>query len=515
MNETATPDESASTTEFLARFKELVERLLRDLPGSRLAGPALLDVLREHLGVDADTLAVVTEEVSAHRIVDADLALEEIALRDPDQRLVGVGGGDMRHHMTFSDLLQHARMGQQVPIGQVDYVQAATGHGADEHRNVVALGLRLFRFRGEPVAVRQQTPRPQYGRAEASLDVLAPDRDVAEAVLAEVRALMDERSVFRGKVVTFAGDPYGNGLAGVTFLERPSLTPEDIVLPDGVLARVEHHVLGIAEQRARLRAYGQHLKRGVLLYGPPGTGKTHTVRYLLSASEGTTAVLLSGGALQFIHAAAKVARAHQPAIVVLEDCDLIADDRSMGMGGPKPLLFEVLDALDGLDSDADVAFLLTTNRVADLERALTQRPGRVDLAVEIPLPDLDGRLGLLRLYSRGLFGEEGIADAARRAEGTTASFARELVRRAVLRAALRDAEPADEDLAGALDDLLSDAETLTRSLLGAGNGVGAWGATSTGEAIPGPPSYPGAPPGSGRPYGSQVSFGYVPGQPPP
>jgi len=224
--------------------------------------------------------------------------------------------------------------------------------------------------------VRQTAARPHFGRPEGGLDVLAADRAVAEALLVEVRALMDERSVFRGKVVTFSGDPYGRGIAGVTFVERPRLAETDVILPLGLLDRVSHHVLGIAEQRERLRAHGQHLKRGVLLYGPPGTGKTHTMRYLLSASPGTTAVLLSGGALQHIQAAAKVARAHQPAIVVLEDCDLIADDRSMGMGGPKPLLFEVLDALDGLDSDADVAFLLTTNRVADLERALAQRPGR-------------------------------------------------------------------------------------------------------------------------------------------
>jgi ATP-dependent 26S proteasome regulatory subunit len=210
---------------------------------------------------------------------------------------------------------------------------------------------------------------------------------------------------------------------------------------------------------------------GILLYGPPGTGKTHTVRYLLSATPGTTAVLLSGGSLQFIHDAAKVARAHQPAIVVLEDCDLVAEDRSFGMGA-SPLLFEVLDALDGLDADADVAFVLTTNRVEDLEVALAQRPGRVDLAAEIPLPDGDGRRALLHLYGGHLFGAEAISAAAARAEGTTASFTKELVRRAVLAAAIADEPPSDDHLGAALDELLSDAHTLTRSLLGVGPGAG-------------------------------------------
>ena len=189
------------------------------------------------------------------------------------------------------------------------------------------------------------------------------------------------------------------------------------------------------------------------------------MRYLLSATPGTTAVLLSGGSLRFIHDAAKVARAHQPAIVVLEDCDLVAEDRSFGMGA-SPLLFEVLDALDGLDADADVAFVLTTNRVENLEVALAQRPGRVDLAAEIPLPDGDGRRALLHLYGGHLFGTEAISAAAARAEGTTASFTKELVRRAVLAAAIADEPPSDDHLGAALDELLSDAHSLTRSLLG-------------------------------------------------
>ena len=138
--------------------------------------------------------------------------------------------------------------------------------------------------------------------------------------------------------------------------------------------------------------------------------------------------------------------------------------------GTSPLLFEVLDALDGLDADADVVFLLTTNRVEDLEVALAQRPGRVDLAAEIPLPDLEGRLALLRLYGGHLFGAEALSAAAARSEGTTASFTKELVRRAVLAAAVEDEPPGDDHLGIALDELLSDSERLTRSLLGVGAG---------------------------------------------
>ncbi|GAA4376354.1 AAA family ATPase [Paeniglutamicibacter cryotolerans] len=133
-------------------------------------------------------------------------------------------------------------------------------------------------------------------------------------------------------------------------------------------------------------------------------------------------ILLSGNTLALVSEATRMARALQPSIVVLEDCDLIAEDRGFG-NGPQSLLFEVLDALDGLDADADDVFLLTTNRVELLERALVQRPGRVDLAVEIPRPDAAARRAVLELYGSGLaIRPETLDRVATQTAGTTASF---------------------------------------------------------------------------------------------
>lgn len=451
--------------EFMQSFSGLVRRMLDELDEGG-PGATLTSVLSAHLGVAADELAVVTEVVPIHRVVDADIALAELAAADSDARIIGIGGGDARHHMTLADLL-HTGWGRRkgMPVGQVDYVRLDTGPGPGDTRDVVASGVWLLRFSGSPVAVRVWGADAQFGREAASLEFLAEDPEASRAMVDRLGELMDQRSVIRGQVVTFAHDPFGRGLGGVTFVARPTLTAEDVILPDGRLARVEDHVLGIGRHGQALRRNGQHLKRGVLLYGPPGTGKTHTVRYLVSRCPGTTVVLLAGGALAEIHSAAKVARAHQPALVVLEDCDLVAEDRGMSVG-PSPLLFEVMDALDGLDPDADIAFLLTTNRVEVLEHALAQRPGRVDLAAEIPLPDRAGRLALLRLYAGDRFSQGALEAAAVRSEGTTASFAKELVRRAVLRATLADAPVADDDLRLALDELLDDAETMTRTLLG-------------------------------------------------
>ena len=105
-------------------------------------------------------------------------------------------------------------------------------------------------------------------------------------------------------------------------------------------------------------------------------------------------------------------------------------------GHHNPLLFDVLNEMDGIDEDADVSFLLTSNRADLLEPALAARPGRVDLALEIPLPDDDARRRLIELYGRGL--DLRVPDPGQVVAGTagvTASFIKELMRKAGLLAA--------------------------------------------------------------------------------
>jgi ATP-dependent 26S proteasome regulatory subunit len=175
-----------------------------------------------------------------------------------------------------------------------------------------------------------------------------------------------------------------------------------------------------------------------------------------------------------VESAATLARRLQPSMVVLEDVDLIAMDRDFS-DGSNPLLFTLLDAMDGVGSDADVTFVLTTNRADILEHALADRPGRVDLAIEIPRPDAVSRERLLRLYTRDVALDGGMSAVVAATEGATASFMKELVRRAVL-AALRAGERPlvlgqahfDEVLA----EMNAEHQSLTRSLLGGDAGAG-------------------------------------------
>lgn len=460
-----TPAAPTDVASFLASFHQVTELAAQARQRAEASGPSLADVLAEHLGTDPRGLPVVTEQVSPLRTVDADIAVEVVVERHGGGRLVGIGGGEQRMHTSFSEIVEQSVRWHQFPLGAVDYTRAATG--PETERRVVAFGLHLFRLAGTPVALLQRAPAPRFNM-EAVLEVLCPAEEMTLALLGELREAMVTHSVLRGQVVSFSGNRYEPSSTGVTFVRRTPVPASDVVLPPGTLERVTRQVLGVARHRARLTAAGQHLKRGVLLYGPPGTGKTHTVRHLVGRAEGTTVILLAGSTLRLVGLAAETARAMQPAMIVLEDCDLIAEDRSFH-DGPQPLLFEVLDAMDGLGPDADVAFVLTTNRADLLERALAQRPGRVDLAVEIPLPDADARRRLFDLYRGRLpFDDAALDDAAERTDGVTASFVKEVIRRAVLLAAEAGREVGDEDLRTAVAEMTADSERITRSLLGAG-----------------------------------------------
>jgi ATP-dependent 26S proteasome regulatory subunit len=294
------------------------------------------------------------------------------------------------------------------------------------------------------------------------------DPEAAPRFLADLRRLMGENDVFRRQVITIEVDR--RGTTRVAFLERPTMERDELVLPDGLLERVERHVVAPTEHRERLIAQGRHLGRGLLLWGPPGTGKTHTVRYLTGRRVEATVIVLSGPSLGMVGAFVSLARRLAPALVVLEDVDLVAQERTFGPFGSSPTLFELMNEMSGLAADTDVTFVLTTNRPDALEPALAARPGRVDLAVELPLPDATARRRLLELYARGLSLDSGLLEpVVARTEGMTASFFKELLRKATL-ASVSDGrdEVTVTDLESALDELLDETSALTRVLLGAG-----------------------------------------------
>ena len=343
--------------------------------------------------------------------------------------------------------------------------------GVDETLPCVTLGVWLLRHDGKPLVVLTSLGDPHHGSSGLKVEVMCEQRDDAVSFLSRLRSLAHELNVYRGKVLSFNFSEWGS--FGLEFHRLPELTRDDLILPEADLDAIERHTVGVAAHADRLRGAGRHLKRGLLLFGPPGTGKTFSVMYLCGQMPGRTTILLSGQAAPTLGQAAAIARSLQPAMLVLEDVDLVAMERTMPGMGSNPLLFQLLNEMDGLDEDADVIFVLTTNRVELLEPALATRPGRIDQAVEIRLPDEACRRRLLARYLRGMHTEVGDLDnVIERTEGVSAAFLKELTRRAALVAA--EAAPPDEelvvrdaDVVNALDDMLEHSAPIVRSMLGA------------------------------------------------
>ena len=455
--------------DFRQQFAKLIRELLEEQRGE---GESVKELLTAHLGPDAGDLPVLTEELDGWELPNLQLALEAaFRERGRSARIVGLAGGAVHYHgLSLGDLISGA--GWTPALAAPQYVNAPVGPGRS--LACLAFALVLVTSPDGPLVLFVKREHTPMGQAQLAVEAVAQAEDHAGRFLAELRRLMEEHDVYRGQVLTVKTDPHGG--ARIVFVERPRMDAGELVLPSGVLDAVERHVVAPTRHRAALQRAGRHLSRGLLLWGPPGTGKTHTVRYLTSLMDDATVVILSGGSLGMVGAFAGLAKRLAPSLVVLEDVDLVAQERTYGPWGSSPVLFELMNEMDGLGDDADVSFVLTTNRPDALEPALAARPGRVDLAVELPLPDDEGRRRLLELYARGLDLQlDDPAELVARTAGVTAAFVKELLRKAALAAAEAGrATVTQADVSTALDELLAETSALTRTLLGTpGPGGGA------------------------------------------
>jgi ATP-dependent 26S proteasome regulatory subunit len=252
----------------------------------------------------------------------------------------------------------------------------------------------------------------------------------------------------------------------VAFHSLPRIQRADVILPENLLEQIERQTVVFAEHSERLLESGRSLKRGLLLFGPPGIGKTLSVMYLIGRMPGRTVILTTGRGMGMIQPVAQMARVLAPSMVVLEDVDLIAQERGQPFQQTGPLLFELLNEMDGLRDDCDVIFVLTTNRPDILEPALAARPGRIDLAIELPLPDANARRRLFDLYARGLTLDAVDFDAlVARTDGASPAYIKELLRKAAVLAATQAGRVSAAHFETALEELNAGGQ-LAQRLLG-------------------------------------------------
>lgn len=236
---------------------------------------------------------------------------------------------------------------------------------------------------------------------------------------------------YRGQVLAVDVDA---GKLTADILTPPGERRDEVILPVDVWAEVDGNVTRVFARAEALQRAGLGLNRGVLLTGAPGTGKTALVRVLSAEHAGPATVLwvstaALGAVLEEVY---ELASDLAPALVVLEDLDLVAGERDRR--GPTRPLASLLAALDGvMTAHTGVVTVATTNDPSRLDDAAL-RAARFDRVIELPHPPLEARRRILASYLAGL--DDGadldVDRLAAATEGATGADLREIVRHAVL-----------------------------------------------------------------------------------
>jgi hypothetical protein len=297
-------------------------------------------------------------------------------------------------------------------------------------------GLWLSRDKGLPFAI-MMAPGGRFGlRSGVQVEIAVTSGELgsqfSQEFFRQLELLIGQGRTYRGRVISLEGhiDPMGGG-SMVKVHRLNKISRESVILPQKTLSVLDRNVAGFMIAREQLKAMRFQARKGLLFYGPPGTGKTYTIHYLASQLKDHTTLLVTAEQVGLLGEYFRLARFLQPSMMVIEDVDLIARERTH-MHGPSEevLLNMLLNEMDGLREDAEVLLILTTNRPEQIEPALVSRPGRIDQAIEFPLPDEEGRAKLTKLYARGLEISDELLDLlVRRTKGVSAAFIKELMRR--------------------------------------------------------------------------------------
>jgi len=389
--------------------------------------------LQEHFGNRPPEDVVTTTRAYAYASrLDLQLAIEAFFEKRPQPVQLGILGtgflGDVS--MSLPQLFSRGLF----DIGPLQHDDVDTG--GPEPTRCLKNALWLSADSGLPFALLLTTTR-RGGASGINLELALPKGGesmlFSQNFFRDLETRVDRAETYRGKVLSIENPrtPFSTENASLKVHHLRTVQREEVILPEKTLRLLDHNVMGFIDARRHLKTLGLSGKKGLLFYGPPGTGKTHTIHYLAHLV-GHTTLLITSEQVGMLDEYFRLARLLQPSLVVVEDVDLIARSRDpMGNPGREILLNKLLNEMDGLREDADILFILTTNRPGHLEPSLAARPGRIDQAIEFPLPDEQCRARLIRLYARGLQLEKELLDSiVRKTRGASAAFIKELMRRA-------------------------------------------------------------------------------------
>jgi hypothetical protein len=390
--------------------------------------------------------------------------------RIPDN-FVGLYQEHSHQPLSFSKLLNQARHAVEAAPAQYEDVEI----GAGETVHCLKNGLWLLTDELGPYAVALAQSDNYGRRGDLILEIATPPGEAGVQLGTRIFGALEKRlsigSCYRGRVLSLEQRYQIAGhVARICVHELGTVARDQLILPEATLRTVERNVLEFAGQRLSLRALGLSTQKGLLFHGPPGTGKTHCIRYLAGRLADHTTLLITAEGIGLLPEYMALARLLQPALVVIEDADLIARERTQLNGAcEEVMLNRLLNEMDGLREHADVFFILTTNRPDTLEPALASRPGRIDQAIEFPLPDEGLRARLIALYAKSLpISSALMEEMARRTEGASPAFIKELLRRVAQHHLATDGagDVRREATESALHEMLFSGGVLNTKLLG-------------------------------------------------
>jgi len=203
----------------------------------------------------------------------------------------------------------------------------------------------------------------------------------------------------------------GRSKAKLYTTERPSTTFEDVAGYAEVKKEIRE-VVDFLTEPEKFAEIGARVPKGVLLVGPPGTGKTLIARAVageagvpfLSVTGSDFMEMFVGVGASRVRDLFQSARKMGRAIIFIDELDSIGRKRGAGLGGGhderEQTLNQMLSEMDGFEDTQGIVMLAATNRPDILDPALL-RPGRFDRQVVVPLPELEDRLQILEVHTKG------------------------------------------------------------------------------------------------------------------
>ena len=209
--------------------------------------------------------------------------------------------------------------------------------------------------------------------------------------------------------------------------DRPKITFEDVAGANEAKQELQE-IIEFLREPAKFQKLGGKIPKGALLLGSPGTGKTLLAK-AVAGEAGVPFFSMSGSDFveMFVGVGAsrvrdlfEQGRKNAPCIIFIDEIDAVGRHRGAGLGGGhderEQTLNQLLVEMDGFDSSDGVILVAATNRPDVLDPALL-RPGRFDRQIVVDMPDVRGRLGILKVHARPIPLEEG-ADLEKIARGT-------------------------------------------------------------------------------------------------